>query len=164
MKRFVFLIAAVLLTSCASSERMMRLGASPDRYSAPSASRIAGVPYNAPALGMNDDFVNLWPFFVASGAYTSVLWPFIDFDSYGIAVRPFFNKEGSEYSILFPAAAWNPVNGDGWVLNTYWNDSAYGSFPFFRISRSTSHDLPVWWQARVGGLGRVSASVDVSGR
>ena len=59
----------------------------------------------------------------------------IDSDPYGFAVRPFYNQEGNEYAVLFPLCAWNPVNGDGWIANSYWNRRCFGAAPFFHHSR-----------------------------
>ena len=49
----------------------------------------------------------------------------------------FYNRSGDEYSILFPLAAWNPVNQDGWIVPAYWNlkDDSYGFFPFYLHNR-----------------------------
>ncbi|MBR3688224.1 MAG: hypothetical protein IKL85_04030, partial [Lentisphaeria bacterium] len=135
------ILAALLASSCASSERMNRIGWDSDSYSAPKAGRISGgrfdeavVNLRAP-VGLKDRQVNVWPFCTVNSRYVSVLWPFIDWDDFGMAIRPFFNQEGNEYSILFPLCAWNPVNGDGWALNTYWDEDCYGSFPLFHVGK-----------------------------
>ena len=135
------LLAALLVSSCASSERMNRISYDSDSYSAPKASRISGgrfddavVNLRAP-VGLKDRQVNIWPFCTVNSRYVSVLWPFIDWDDFGMAVRPFFNQEGNEYSILFPLCAWNPVNGDGWALNAYWNKNHFGIFPLMHIGK-----------------------------
>lgn len=103
------------LSGCASSERMARMsGGVVDSYSVPQKHRIRSEKYrkvadyahgrdNAKAtLDPNAALVNLWPFFFRSNQYFSILWPFIDFDPYGMAVRPLYNHEGDDYSILFP--------------------------------------------------------------
>ena len=135
------LLAVLLVSSCASSERMNRLGYDSDSYSAPKASRISGgrfdeavVNLRAP-VGLKDRQVNVWPFCTVNSRYVSILWPFIDWDDFGMAIRPFFNQEGNDCSILFPLCAWNTVDGDGWALNTYWNEDCYGSFPLFHIGK-----------------------------
>ena len=126
--------AALLLAGCASSERMVRMSGVLGSYEKPRSERVAGFSATAarnelPAL--DDSLINLWPFFYRNNLYTSVLWPMIDSDPYGFAVRPFYNQEGNEYSILFPFCAWNPVNGDGWLANTYWNRNGFGAVPIF---------------------------------
>ena len=134
-------LALVLTTGCASSERMNRLGWDSDSYSAPKSSRISGGKFDdalvslRTPVSLQDRQVNVWPFCTVNSRYVSVLWPFIDWDDFGMAVRPFYNQEGNEYSILFPLCAWNPVNGDGWALNTYWDDDCYGMFPLFHVGR-----------------------------
>ncbi|MBQ7732241.1 MAG: hypothetical protein IJT68_10430, partial [Lentisphaeria bacterium] len=126
------LLAVLFASSCASSERMNRLGYDSDSYSAPKASRISGgrfddavVNLRAP-VGLKDRQVNIWPFCTVNSRYVSVLWPFIDWDDFGMAVRPFFNQEGNDCSILFPLSSWNTVDGDGWALNAYWNKNHFG--------------------------------------
>lgn len=152
MKRFIMaLTALVMLSSCASSERMMRLGRDPKFYKGPSSLRLVdnGQGTLQVAMDSDDSFVNLWPLFLTSGSYTSVLWPFIDYDKYGFAVRPIFNKEGADYSVLFPLSSWSPSRGDGWVLNTYWNEKRIGAFPLFNIPKKENgltYILPVWWK------------------
>ena len=126
--------AALLLAGCASSERMVRMSGVLGSYEKPRSERVAGFSATAarnelPAL--DDSLINLWPFFYRNNLYTSILWPMIDSDPYGFAVRPFFNQEGNEYSILFPLCAWNPVNGDGWLANVSWNRDGFGAVPLF---------------------------------
>ena len=125
--------AALLLTSCASSKRMMRLS--------PFSSK------DSPKVNYDESHVNLWPLFYNKGDFYSVLWPVIDSDPKGFAVRPLYNQDGHEYSILFPLCAWNPQNGDGWVLNTYWKKKYTGSFPLFHLGAKDKFNyiLPVWW-------------------
>ncbi len=131
------IFAALLAGGCASSERMARLsGGVVNEYSAPQSHRLRSEKFQAKTgvfssaartrpttaeLGdLDARLVNIWPFFFSSNAYTAILWPFIDVDDYGLAVRPFYNQEGDEYSVLFPLSAWNAADGSGWVLNTAW--------------------------------------------
>lgn len=144
--RFLLPMSLLLLTlaGCASSERMGRLsGGVVGEYSAPPSHRLRSERFQAKeetfssatrsgktdVAGLQDNLVNVWPFYVRSKNYTAVLWPFMDFDPYGLAVRPFYNQEGDDYSILFPLCAWNPVDGDGWVLNTAWDKNSFCIFP-----------------------------------
>ncbi|MBU8901338.1 MAG: hypothetical protein KOO69_01225 [Victivallales bacterium] len=132
--RFILMFAAVLfLTSCASSKRMMRLS--------PFASK------NPKKVSYDESHVNLWPLFYNKGNFNSALWPLVDNDAKGFAVRPLYNQDGNEYSVLFPLCAWNPVNGDGWAFNTYWEKNYFGSFPLFHLGdkKKFNYILPVWW-------------------
>ena len=136
-------LIAVLCAGCASSERMNRMsGGVFQEYSAPKSFRIRSQKFQAKTRALEKAGkvdvgdvegtpVNVWPFFFSSDYYTSVLWPFIDWDQYGFAVRPFYNQEGDERAVLFPLSAWNPVNGDGWVLLAAWNKNGFGLLPFF---------------------------------
>ena len=146
--RFILMFAAVLfLTSCASSKRMMRLS--------PFASK------NPKKVSYDESHVNLWPLFYNKGNFNSVLWPVVDSDAKGFAVRPLYNQDGNEYSVLFPLCAWNPVNGDGWAFNTYWNKKRVGSVPLFNINYG-GHDfnyiIPVWWADDWRMFGTLGAS------
>ncbi len=137
-KQLIGILTAVLagqiLSSCASSERMTRMSGILGSYEKPRKERISHYSAHTPEeklSPLDDSLINLWPFFYRNNLYTSVLWPMIDSDPYGFAVRPFYNQEGNEYSILFPFCAWNPVNGDGWLANTYWNRNGFGAVPIF---------------------------------
>ncbi|MDD3885707.1 MAG: hypothetical protein PHI35_02415 [Victivallaceae bacterium] len=152
-------LTALVLAGCASSERMMRLsggdGAShqPPRKERLGSSFVAAARPSASPIGLDASLINFWPFFFRGAGYYSVLWPFIDRDPYGFAVRPFYNREGNEYSVLFPLSAWNPVNGDGWVINGYWNKSRFGVVPLFQYSGDDRFNYcgPVWmWHGATG--------------
>ncbi len=138
------LAGLLLLTGCASSERMTRMsGGIIGEYSAPRAHRLRSQRFQAQTrtyatgrapeaadLNLNTPLVNLWPFFFRSNAYFAILWPLIDYDPYGVAFRPFYNQEGDDRSILFPLSSWNSETGRGWVLNTWWNPDYFFCFPF----------------------------------
>jgi len=135
------LLAALIASSCASSERMNRLSYDSDSYSAPKSSRIAGGKFDDAVVSLRkpvdlkDRQVNVWPFCTVNSRYVSILWPFIDWDDFGMAVRPFYNREGNDASILFPLSSWNTVDGDGWALNTYWTENCFGMFPLFHFGK-----------------------------
>ncbi len=144
-------VPLVLLCSCASSERMLRLSGGASRP--PDASRLASSRWShsnriTRPLDLGGELVNLWPFYYRNNDYVSALWPVFDYDGYGLAVRPFFNCEGDEYSILFPLTAWNPVNGDGWGGIAYWRPKAFGMFPLFHSGPEVTYVLPVWFRDR----------------
>ncbi|MBR7131312.1 MAG: hypothetical protein IKC82_04915 [Lentisphaeria bacterium] len=143
-RRFLLYFLLLLLTGCASSERMFRMsGGILDEYSAPKSARLRSGKYQqvsknlssatrankVEVAGLNDTLVNIWPFFFRSNDYWSILWPLIDKDPYGFAFRPFYNHEGDDYSILFPLSAWNNTAGHGWVTLFGWNKSGFGLVP-----------------------------------
>ncbi len=149
MKKIMLPVAAALvvlgLAGCASSERMARMsGGVFDEYSVPKSQRLrsekfqkktenfAGVKRSGGAtVGFRENLVNIWPFFFRSDDYVSIFWPFIDFDPYGMAIRPFYNHEGDDYSILFPLSAWNTADKSGWVLTGWWNRHSAAFLPLF---------------------------------
>ncbi len=122
-------------------------------YSAPKAHRLRSEKYRQTAdyargrdlannhLDVNATLVNLWPFFFRSNQYYSILWPFMDFDPFGMAVRPFYNHEGDDYSILFPLSSWNPATGDGWVFTCVWDKESLTFFPIasHRLNERKGH-------------------------
>ena len=143
MKKRSVLFAAVSLlpimfsSGCASSERMTRMSGGVFReYSMPKRQRLLSrrflerTHWHSRFVGTVENTpVNAWPFFFGSENYHAILWPVIDWDAFGMAVRPFYNQEGDEYSVLFPLSAWNPVSGSGWVLNTAWTRNGFGFLP-----------------------------------
>ncbi|MBR2720257.1 MAG: hypothetical protein IKB74_02880 [Lentisphaeria bacterium] len=144
MRKLFFPLLMTVLAGCASSDRMVRMSAGVfEEYSAPKSSRIRSEKYQKMSrefsssrrankveiAGMNDTLVNIWPFFFRSNAYWTILWPFIDKDAYGFAIRPLYNHEGDDYSILFPLCAWNTAGKHGWVTLFGWNDEGFGFVP-----------------------------------
>lgn len=143
-KCIIYIIPLLLLCSCAVSERAVRMsGGVIDEYSAPKSYRIRSRKYQAKSralgsdqrisrskvAGLNDTLVNVWPFFFASNNYWCALWPMIDSDPYGFAVRPLFNKEGDDCSVLFPLSAWNTSDKSGWIVNFVWEKRGFGFIP-----------------------------------
>lgn len=143
-----FLLVGFLLLflGCSSSERMTRISGNVlSSYTPPAEERISSARFKAKSnsffsadkerqeaiRAMDERLVNIWPFYFRNYHYLSILWPLIDVDDYGFAVRPFFNQEGDEYSVLFPLAAWNPRNKDGWVGNVFWDPESFMILPFF---------------------------------
>ncbi len=129
-------------------------------YSAPKSHRARSETFRAKSTALSSstratateidfkkELINVWPLFYRSGDYTSVMWPVIDHDPYGMAVRPFYNHEGDEYSILFPLCAWNPVAGDGWFLTSWWNfkpkRTSFTILPFAHYTR-TANEGDLW--------------------
>ncbi len=112
--RNLFLLSMVLFigAGCASSRRMMRIS-----------------PFNEESDA--EKRVNIFPLCYREDDKSSIMWPIYDNDDQGIAVRPFFNKEKSDVSILFPLSAWNTDDGNGWALNTVWGRNSLGVLPRF---------------------------------
>ena len=112
--RNLFLLSMVLFigAGCASSRRMMRIS-----------------PFNEESDA--EKRVNIFPLCYREDDKSSIMWPIYDNDDQGIAVRPFFNKEKSDVSILFPLSAWNTDDGSGWALNTVWGRNSLGVLPLF---------------------------------
>ncbi len=122
MKKFLPVLALILtacmLSSCAITKRLDRV----DAHRAFDRKK-----------SMDESTVNLWPLLVANKDYTSVLWPFMDFDKHGFAIRPLINKEKDDWSFLWPLLAWNPEDKDGWCALGYWNakEGYFGVVPLF---------------------------------
>jgi hypothetical protein len=116
----------ILLCACTSSDRMVRLSPFGEAWTEQDSAERGRL--------------NLWPLFFRNDRFLSVFWPLIDSDDRGIAVRPFYNREGADYAILYPLSSWNPVTGEGHALNVYWSASdlegveCYGIFPVFQHS------------------------------
>ncbi|MFA6103696.1 MAG: hypothetical protein WCV67_10300 [Victivallaceae bacterium] len=145
----------ILTVSCASSRRMARsspFAGEPEsniRQTAKSGTdsslKLARKTDNPAELNVNQERINFWPLVYSRPELFTILWPMADFDKNGMAIRPFYVRDGNEYSVMFPLAAWNPVNKDGWVLNTYWEKSFNGSFPLYHLGPKFSYVMPVWW-------------------
>ncbi len=139
MKKILFpmltlALTASVLCSCAITERLDRI----DAHRAFDREKQ-----------MDGSTVNLWPLLVANKKYTSILWPLMDFDKHGFAIRPFINKERDDWSILWPLLAWNPDDEDGWCALGYWNakEGTFGIVPLFHWGdKSGGYMTPLcWW-------------------
>ena len=150
-KNFLCMLSVLLLAGCASSDRMMRLSPTGARaYKAPDSIRLQSKKYQKMEHAQGEkktlaeeNVVNVWPFFLKNDYFHAILWPFIDYDQYGVAVRPFYNKEGDEHSILFPLSGWNSADGSGWVFNTFWSKDKFTVFPFFHSAPNYMYAFPV---------------------
>ena len=160
MKRFCSFVFAALallfIAGCASSERMARLsGGVIDEYSVPKSYRVRSEKYmkvtqsslkdrsaKQKKIGdLNESLVNIWPFYFRSQDYFSIMWPFIDFDPYGIAIRPLYNQEGDDHSILFPLSSWNTNTKSGWVFNTVWFPGTFLFLPLVVHREKKNNDI-----------------------
>ena len=105
---FLFLLVLLLTAGCASSDRMVRMsGGVFDEYKAPPSYRVRSERFRQKSSDLSasnknrqskignfdSPLVNIWPFYFRSNNYFSILWPFIDWDAYGMAIRPFYNQD-----------------------------------------------------------------------
>jgi hypothetical protein len=138
-----FLFSITLLSGCASSDRMLRLsGGIAQEYSVPKQHRLRSASYQLKTQTHSrvkhnfskESLINLWPFFFRTDAYYSILWPLIDYDPYGMAIRPFYCHEGDDYSILFPLSNWNKADRSWWFLLANGSPEHFGIFPLMHHS------------------------------
>ncbi|HEX6882511.1 MAG TPA: hypothetical protein VF530_03960 [Planctomycetota bacterium] len=95
--------------------------------------------------------VNLWPLAYHAGDATAVLWPIFDVDSRGFALRPLVAKEDSAWSVLWPLAAFDTEDGEGWVFPFYRFETEQGLFPLANVG-TWSWIGPWWWTEESRGL------------
>lgn len=88
---------------------------------------------------------NIWPLYYHNGQSHSLIWPLIDWDNQGVAVRPLYNKEGAEHAILFPLCGWNTEVGDGWFLTSYRKPGTHGVFPIYRHNPDGFSHYGLYW-------------------
>ncbi len=116
-----------LLSGCASGERMVRLS-----------------PFSADES--SSDRVNLWPLWYRDGVRNAVLWPLIDWDHAGFAVRPFAARDEDDLDLLWPLAHVELDDGSFWALTAYHDvgTDLHGLFPLAGWGR-LNYAGPVWW-------------------
>lgn len=95
------------------------------------------------------DRVNLWPLLYSAGGSTAVLWPLIDFDARGYAVRPLLARDGDEFQVLFPWSSLDLRTGHGWAAPYYHFEGHQGIFPVAHFGDLNYIGL-LWWQRREG--------------
>ena len=134
----VSILIAAILSGCASSDRMLRLsGGIAQEYSVPKKHRLRSAQYQIKTQTHSrvkhnfskESLINLWPFFFRTDAYYSILWPLIDYDPYGMAIRPLYCHEADDYSILFPLSNWNKADKSWWILLANGSPKHFGFFP-----------------------------------
>lgn len=118
--------AAIVLSGCVSSDRMMK--------NSPFEESVQ--------QNLSGNQVNLWPLAYRSGDSTSVLWPLIDFDANGFAVRPFLHRDGEDWGILWPLSGWN--RHAGWATLYFWGEDYQGAFPLFFAGTDWKIFGPFW--------------------
>jgi len=126
---------ALLLTGCVSGERLAR---------------------NTPFASGNNSFyrdgVNLFPLYYKEGKRQSILFPLIDIDDRGFAVRPFYHRDGKEQGILWPLCAFN--DKEGWVGSYYWKGQEnFGLLPFFIHDDEFVWVFPASWYSSEKSFG-----------
>lgn len=130
---FSLLVASLLLGGCMSSERMTRISPLSEEDGA----------------RMSSERTNAWPIYYNAGTGISVLWPFMDFDKDGWALRPFYAENKDERSVLWPLSGWDKKGG--WALTGYWDKACYGVFPLLHVNKSENSGLnwafPFWWES-----------------
>ncbi len=123
---FLAAFCALLLAGCVSGERMVR---------------------NSPFAGSKfyRDGVNLFPLYYQEGVNRSILFPLIDIDNRGFAVRPFYHKDNDEHGVLWPLCAFN--SKEGWLGTFFWEREKYsGLLPLFVKGRDFLWVFPAsWW-------------------
>ena len=121
---------ALLLSGGASESRLWRI-----------------TPFSATS---GDERVNGFPILYTDGSATAVLWPLIDFDRDGFAVRPLVSKDESEWDVVWPLSHWDTRTGDGWALTAYSCGESRGLFPLFHVGPEFHYLGPAWWNERDG--------------
>lgn len=130
MKKYWIVLAAVgacmLLTGCVSGKRMMR-----------------NSPFNSSGKFYRSG-VNLWPVYYQEGVNKSILFPLIDIDDRGFAVRPLYHRDNDEHGILWPLCAFN--KDEGWAGTFMWTKSGgYGLLPLFYNDDEFLWVFPASW-------------------
>lgn len=121
------LATVATLAGCASGERMVRLSPFGDDEPAP-------------------DRINLWPLWYADGAKNAVLWPLVDWDDHGFAVRPLAARDDDELDLLWPLAHVELESGSFWALTAYRDvgSDLRGLFPLVGWGQ-LNYLGPAWW-------------------
>lgn len=141
------LLTGCLLTGCAEQSRLWRI----QPFTAPTSTAPASAADDAAAAG---DRINGFPLLYSAGGATAVLWPLMDFDARGFAVRPLLSKDGSDWDVLFPLSHFDADTGDGWWLTAYSCGDDAGLFPLFHVGPEFNYAGPAWW--RRGGDGSLA--------
>ena len=122
------MLAAVAgIVGCASSDRMFEVSPFSDEVPSP-------------------DRVNVWPLFYSDAGKSAVMWPLIDWDEEGFAVRPLVARDNDELDLLWPLAQVDLETGDFWALTAYHDhdDDLHGLFPLVGWGQ-LNYLGPVWW-------------------
>jgi len=128
LARCTWPVAFVALAACSSESRLWRLSPFSDAEES-SAERA-----------------NLWPVAWFDGNGGSLLWPLVDFDQHGFAVRPLVSRDDDDLDVLFPLSHFDTAAGEGWALNAYSFGGNRGVFPIANVSRDGFSWIgPAYW-------------------
>ncbi len=136
-------LTAGLLLSCASVDRMWRIS--------PMTSESSS------------ERVNAWPIAYHDRGATSFLWPLLDVDERGFALRPLVAKDDAEWGFLYPYSSWDTATGLGWVFPFYRFEENTGVFPVANIGEDLSYVGPFWWQRNEAGVVESSGVFPIAG-
>lgn len=128
--------------ACASQSRLWRISPFTSPATSTSSEPAGGERWNG--------FPLVW----TDGASTALLWPLIDFDARGFAVRPIASKDGPEWDVLFPLAHVDTSTGEGWALNGYSCGGNTGLFPLCNFGPRFGFAGPAWWTKDEGEVSR----------
>ena len=124
---------AVLLTGCSGS-RLWRIS-----------------PWGSDEAPGDERF-NGFPLIYSDGDAASVLWPLIDVDDHGFAVRPLVSRDRDDLDVLFPLSHVDLADGTGWILTGYRTDASSGLFPLFHLGPEFNFVGPYWWWEADGAV------------
>lgn len=106
-------------------------------------------PFSEAQSQMPDpDRVNVWPLMYHNQDHTSIMWPVVDVDATGFAVRPVLNKEEHDWSVLFPLSSYNTQRKVGWLGPLYHYEDYDGLFPLYHFSKDLDFVGPIWWTGK----------------
>ncbi len=125
-------LLALLAAGCSTESRLWRIN-----------------PFSS--SGSSERF-NGFPLVYADRGASAVLWPLMDFDRRGFAVRPLVSKDGPEWDFLFPLSHIDTRSGEGWVLNGYSFDDNVGLFPLCNFGPDLNFVGPAWWHEHGGDV------------
>ena len=122
--------AVLFLSGCVSGDRLAR-----------------NTPFASGSNSFYRDGVNLFPLYYKEGKRQSILFPLIDIDDHGFAVRPFYHRDRKEQGILWPLCAFN--DKEGWVGPYYWKGKEnFGLLPFFIHDDEFVWVFPASWYSK----------------
>ena len=125
---------ALLAAGCATDSRLWRIS-----------------PFSSSGSGSGDR-LNVFPLAYSDGDATSILWPLIDVDDDGFAVRPLVSKDDGELDILFPLSHFDLDQGEGWALTGYSNNDNVGLFPLCNFGPHFNYATLAWWWKEGGDV------------
>jgi hypothetical protein len=89
--------------------------------------------------------VNFFPLAYADSKSAAILWPLMDFDERGFAIRPLVAKDDDDLDVLWPLSHFDLATGEGWALNAYSIDGNVGLFPLANFGPDLNFVALAWW-------------------